>query len=77
MGESYKPGVKYVDGSYSKLVGHYINSLDKDVTYDKINEPAIYLLGHKGVFNNTQFPIGSIILDPWRERKNKDTIYYG
>ena len=77
MGESYKPGVKYVDGSYSKLVGHYINSLDKDITYDKINEPAIYLLGHKGVFNNTQFPIGSIILDPWRERKNKDTIYYG
>ena len=77
MGESYKPGVKYVDGSYSKLIGHYINSLDKDVTYDNINEPAIYLLGHREVFNNTQFPIGSIILDPWRERKNKDTIYYG
>jgi len=77
MGESYKPGVKYIDGSYSKLIGHYINSLDKDITYDNIKEPAIYLLGHKGVFNNTEFPEGSIILDPWRERKNKDTIYYG
>jgi UDPglucose 6-dehydrogenase len=77
MGESYKPGVKYIDGSYSKLIGHYINSLDKDITYDNIKEPAIYLLGHKGVFNDTQFPEGSIILDPWRERKNKDTIYYG
>lgn len=73
MGESYKPGVEYVDGSYSKLVGSYIT----DVKYDTLDEPAVYLLGHRGVFNKTQFPVGSVVLDPWRERKNNDTIYYG
>jgi len=73
MGESYKPGVEYADGSYSKLVGSYIT----DVKYDRLDEPAVYLLGHRGVFNKTQFPVGSVVLDPWRERKNNDTIYYG
>jgi hypothetical protein len=24
-----------------------------------------------------EFPMGSIVLDPWRERVHKDTIYYG
>ena len=75
LGESYKPGVPYLDGSYTKLIGHYL-----DYTwlyYDKIVEPAIYLLGHRGVYNETVFPEGSVVLDPWRERKNKDTIYYG
>ncbi len=74
MGESYKSGVEYVDGSYSRLVGHY---LDGKVTYDKIEGPAVYLLGHRNTFNKTTFPEGSIVLDPWRERKNNDTIYYG
>jgi len=75
LGESYKPGVSYVDGSYSRLIAHY---LDYDwLYYDQIVEPAIYLLGHRGIYNDTIFPEGSIVLDPWRERKNKDTIYYG
>lgn len=73
MGKSYKPGVEFVDGSYSLLIGEYIN----EVKYDEINGPAIYLLGHRGVFNNVIFPSGSVVLDPWRERINKDTIYYG
>jgi len=73
MGKSYKPGVDYVDGSYSLLVGSYIDIVEYDVT----NKPAIYLLGHRGVFNNTEFPSGSVVLDPWRERCNKDTVYYG
>jgi len=73
MGKSYKPGVDYVDGSYSLLVGSYIDIVEYDVT----DKPAIYLLGHRGVFNNTEFPLGSVVLDPWRERCNKDTIYYG
>lgn len=75
LGESYKPGVDYVDGSYTKLIGYYLWS--ENLTYDKIDRPAIYLLGHRGVYNETIFPEGSIVLDPWRERKNKDTIYYG
>jgi UDPglucose 6-dehydrogenase len=78
MGKSYKPGVEYTDGSYSVLVGHYVNfTYNEKVDFDKIEEPAVYLLGHRGVFNKTIFPQGSIVVDPWRERKLNDTIYYG
>jgi len=74
MGKSYKPGVEYVDGSYSILISHY---LPNDIKFDDNTTPAIYLLGHRKVFNNTIFPKGSVVLDPWRERTKKDTIYYG
>ena len=77
MGESYKPKITFTDGSYSKLIGHYVDALGKDVSYDNTDDVAIYLLGHRGVFNDTIFPEGSIVLDVWRERKNKDTVYYG
>jgi len=75
LGESYKPGVQYLDGSYTKLIAHYLNY--PSLYYDKIVEPAIYLLGHRGVYNKTVFPEGSVVLDPWRERNNPDTIFYG
>jgi UDPglucose 6-dehydrogenase len=75
LGESYKPGVPYTEGSYTKLIGYYL--WNYNLVFDKIEEPAIYLLGHRGVFNETEFPKGSIILDPWRERNKPDTIYYG
>ena len=75
LGESYKPGVPYLDGSYTKLIAHYLDY--PWLYYDKIVEPAIYLLGHRGVYNETIFPEGSVILDPWRERNKPDTIYYG
>ena len=75
LGESYKPGVPYVDGSYTKLIAHYLDY--PWLYYDKIVEPAIYLLGHRGVYNETIFPEGSVVLDPWRERNKPDTIYYG
>jgi UDPglucose 6-dehydrogenase len=74
MGESYKPDVEYTDGSYSRLIGYYLKD---NVKYDIIDGPAVYVLGHRNTFNETIFPEGSIVLDPWRERKNKDTIYYG
>jgi UDPglucose 6-dehydrogenase len=74
MGESYKPDVKYTDGSYSRLIGYYLKD---NVKYDVMDSPAVYVLGHRNTFNETTFPEGSIVLDPWRERKNKDTIYYG
>jgi UDPglucose 6-dehydrogenase len=73
MGKSYKPGVEYTDGSYSLLIGSFV----LEVEYDTIDKPAIYLLGHRKVFNEMEFPMGSIVLDPWRERVHKDTIYYG
>ena len=78
MGESYKPGVPYTDGSYSKLIGSYLNH--SCLSYDKIDKPSIFLLGHRGVFNNIDFPTGSVILDPWREydkNKGNNIIYYG
>ena len=78
MGESYKPGVPYTDGSYSRLINFYFSEhTDRKVEFDKIEYPAIYLLGHRGVFNDTEFPEGSLILDPWRERNKPDTYYYG
>lgn len=75
LGESYKPGVTLVDGSYSKLIGDYL--WNYNLSYDEIIGPAIYLLGHMGMYNDTIFPEGSVILDPWRERNKPDTIYYG
>jgi UDPglucose 6-dehydrogenase len=75
LGESYKPGVPYVDGSYTKLIAHFLDY--PSLYYDKIVEPAIYLLGHRGVYNETVFPEGSVVLDPWRERNKPDTIFYG
>ena len=78
MGESYKPKVKLYDGSFSKLVGHYIETeFGKQINYDLTDTPAIYLLGHRNNFNQIDFPEGSIILDPWRERHKDDTVYYG
>ena len=78
MGKSYKPGVEYTDGSYSVLIADFLsNEFGKIVNFDKIIEPSIYLLGHRYVFNGTIFPMGSIVLDPWRERTQNDTIYYG
>ena len=75
LGESYKPGVPYLDGSYTRLIAHYLDY--PWLYFDKIIEPAIYLLGHRGVYNETIFPEGSVVLDPWRERNKPDTIYYG
>lgn len=79
LGKSYKPGVDYEDGSTSILTGFYVEEMGVGVNYDIIDKPAIYLLGHRGVFNNTDFPKGSVVLDVWREYKNEnvDIVYYG
>lgn len=79
MGKSYKPNVEYLEGSYSLLVGHYVENMNKEVIYDTINEPSIYLLGHMGSFNQTEFPTGSVILDMWREYQSdtNKVIQYG
>jgi UDPglucose 6-dehydrogenase len=78
MGKSYKPHVHYTDGSYSLLITHYVGEVyNKSYEYDTTLKPAVYLLGHRGVFNDTVFPNGSVVLDPWRERGLPDTIHYG
>jgi UDPglucose 6-dehydrogenase len=77
LGKSYKPNVNYEEGSTTILTGYYVNEMGKSVEFDVIEDKAIYLLGHRHKFNDTILPEGSVILDPWRERKNPDTLYYG
>ena len=52
-GKAYKPGVSYTEGSYSLLIGHYINKLGYGVTYidpltnDNVSEVmGVILLAH-------------------------------
>ena len=53
-GKAYKPKVSYLDGSYSLLVGHYIEQAGHSVTYIdpytgddfEPTEPGVFLLAH-------------------------------
>ena len=53
-GKAYKPGVAYVDGSYSLLVGHFCEELGIDPSYaDPLtgdihdsSEPCVFLMAH-------------------------------
>jgi|14BtaG_2_1085337.scaffolds.fasta_scaffold09203_3 UDPglucose 6-dehydrogenase len=53
-GKAYKPGVEYVDGSYSLLIGHYVEQMGKLVKYidpltgdnERPERPAVILLAH-------------------------------
>jgi UDPglucose 6-dehydrogenase len=79
MGKSYKPGVDYEEGSTSIMVGHFCENQGHGVLFDDKEGKAIYLLGHYKTFNETKFPEGSVILDPWREYESENNIvfYYG
>jgi len=55
IGKAYKPAVPYVNGSYSLLVGHYINELGGEVRYHDIHTgdkdlheswTQVYLIGY-------------------------------
>jgi len=53
-GKAYKPGVEYIDGSYSLLIGHYIEEMGKSVTYidpltgdnNEPKQPCVILMAH-------------------------------
>ena len=53
-GKAYKPNVEYIDGSYSLLVGHYVEQMGKTVyyvdpltgDYYRPTEPCVMLLAH-------------------------------
>ncbi len=68
--DSYKPGVEYIDGSYSLLVQHFIKELGGWV----VNEnPSLYVLVHP-----EDKPINNIMnFDPWRNYKGDNIIRYG
>lgn len=78
LGKSYKPGVEYINGSSSILVGSYITKVP--VEYDpEIPYQAVYLRGHCGGHLLYKYPRNSIVIDPWREYVNKSVtvIPYG
>ena len=83
LGKSYKPGVEFLDGSYSLLVGHYVKELGQECFYDidpEVSGSYTYLLGHKGKFFNHPFKEGSVIVDPWGEISdvnNCEVVNYG
>ena len=83
VGKAYKPHVPYTNGSYSLLIGHYIEKAGRTLYYQdehtgdkppKNLGRAVYLLAHNpkvtyGTDDNAKydFPKGSIIVDPWRQ----------
>ena len=79
LGQSFKPGVPYTDGSYSMLVGHYCEAQGATVTYDQVSsEPSAYLLAHQGYYTAqlSQMAQGSVVVDPWRSSKVPEGIDY-
>lgn len=100
-GRAYKPYVPYTIGSYSELIGYFIEKSNLEFYYidpltgdDKIPKgPCVFLMAHNasvtyygtGVESKSsnlycEIPIGSVILDPWRQFINVDgitVIHYG
>lgn len=75
LGKSFKPGVRYTDGSYSVLVGHYVEEMGGTLSYDELlNVPAAYLLGHNVSYEVVEFHPGSVVVDPWRRLTKRDGI---
>lgn len=76
VGKGFKPDVPYEDGSPSILVAQFC-----EAEFDKFDEPAVFLTSHSHntTFGKTNkdydFPEGSVIVDPWREREG--AIHYG
>lgn len=83
LGQSFKPGVPYTDGSYSMLVGYFCEQQRKAVAYDTVlDKPAVYLLAHNVDHTELleQLTDGSVVIDPWRNRYTRSgltVINYG
>jgi UDPglucose 6-dehydrogenase len=91
VGKAYKPGVEYLNGSSSLLVGYYIKELGGHVCYYDPNTndndlmidwTDVYLIGYWDNFvYNINFPLWTTIIDPWRkipeDQHYGDRIHYG
>ena len=76
MGKSYKKNLSNTEGSYSLLVGYYVEKLAGNVHYiDLLNKeiypttkPATFLISfhHDWLKDYQYYPAGSIIVDPLR-----------
>ena len=79
VGKAYKPGVHLESGSYSLLVGHYLQELGAEVQFYDPNtgdtdlpnwsaEQTVYLIGYiEGWVREFNFKKGSTVVDPWRQ----------
>jgi UDPglucose 6-dehydrogenase len=76
LGKSYKPDVEYLEGSTTILTSYYIQNMGKEVYFDVTNIDAVYLLGHRGKYNNQTFTKNSVVLDVWREYGGDCKVYY-
>lgn len=78
IGKAYKPGVPYTNGSYSLLVGHFIEKNGGTVNYFDINtgdqcnlqEQEVFFIGYwelwvENIVKN--LPTSTVVIDPWRK----------
>ena len=90
VGAAYKPGVPYTQGSYSYLVGYYINQLRGWLSYYDLNtgdntfnrKAEVYLIGYwEKWVEDIAWPDNCTIIDPWRLFKTNNptikVIHYG
>ena len=90
VGAAYKPKVPYTQGSYSYLVGHYINQLGGWLSYYDPNtgdnnfeaKANVYLIGYwEKWVEDIAWPNNCTIIDPWRKFKTNNqtikVIHYG
>lgn len=92
IGKAYKPGVPYLNGSASMLVGHYVEKHGGNLNYYDLNTndtdlkqdwTDVYLIGYWEeyvediTFNNP----AAVVIDPWRKITTKqhtgEIIHYG
>jgi UDPglucose 6-dehydrogenase len=92
IGKAYKPGVPYLNGSASMLVGHYIEKHGGTVHYYDLNTgdtdlredwTEVYLVGYweDWVDKISLQNQGCVLIDPWRKAESKhhtgEIVYYG
>ena len=92
IGKAYKPGVPYLNGSASMLVGHYIAKHGGTVNYYDLNTgdtdlretwTEVYLIGYweEWVDRISLSNAGAVLIDPWRKAELRhhtgEIVYYG
>jgi UDPglucose 6-dehydrogenase len=92
IGKAYKPGVPYLNGSASMLVGHYVEQHGGTVHYYDSNTgdtdlredwTEVYLIGYweYWVDRISLQNAGAVLIDPWRKAELKhhtgEIVYYG
>jgi len=90
LGKAYKPSVPYIDGSYSLLVGYYVEKHGGTVYYYDPNTGDLdlpdvtftYLIGYwEKWVEEFIFTDNSVVVDPWRKVTSSNTtikiVHYG